>query len=265
MGKGKQMPTRAVQVNHEGGIAVVSLQSRERQNVLDAAMLETLMSVFSKLKGDSGVRGVAITGHDKVFSVGIAPGENFAMSPREAAAFSEQGQRLMFAIEQLGKPVIAAVNGSAAGAGLELALACDFIVCSESASFGFPEVKAGLIPAFGGTQRLVRLVGKARAKEMIFTGDMIGSRDAFDIGLVTRIYDDEELRGATIRLLDKICSRGPLSLRMAKEVIDAGHDIDLATACLMERHAFALCFTTEEQKEGMVAFIEKRKPHFSGK
>ncbi len=187
------------------------------------------------------------------------------MTPMEAVAFAELGQKLMFAIERVGKPVIAAVNGHAAGGGLELALACDFIVASRTAVFSAPEVCLGIIPGFGGTQRLTRLVGKAKAKEIIFTGDPVKAEEAFAIGLANRLYDSDSLLSEAQTLAKRICSRGPFSLRLGKEIIDAGYDIDLANACMMERDAFALCFSTEDQKEGMGAFVEKREARFRGK
>jgi enoyl-CoA hydratase len=157
------------------------------------------------------------------------------------------------------------VSGHAVGGGLELALACDFIVAAETAVFAAPEIRFGIIPGFGGTQRLTRLVGKAKAKEIIFTGESFGAAAAFDMGLVNRIFPVDSLLAEATGLMKTICSRGPFSLRLGKEIIDAGYDIDLPNACLMERDAFALCFTTHDQKEGMGAFVEKREARFKGK
>ena len=211
------------------------------------------------------MKGILVTGEGKSFCAGADISEMARMTSAEAASFADLGQKLMFAVEKVGKPVVAAVNGHALGGGLELALACDFIVAADSAVFAAPEVLIGIMPGFGGTQRLPRLIGKSRAKEMIFTGERVSAEQAYAIGLVNRIVSDDLLLTETAALLKAICSRGVLSLRVAKEVIDAGSGVDLATACLMERDAFALCFATHDQKEGMRAFMEKREPRFTGR
>jgi enoyl-CoA hydratase len=256
---------KAVHVQHEGEVVLVRLNRPEAANSLSGEMLRTLLETFRKLKDDTGVKGVIVTGAGKFFCAGGDIAEMSAMSPMAAVEFAELGQKLMFAMERVGKPVVAVVNGHALGGGLELALACDFIVASTKAVFAAPEVRLGIIPGFGGTQRLARLVGKAKAKELIYTGDSISAADAYAIGLANRIYDPDQLLPEAVKLMQTICSRGPLSLRMGKEVIDAGYDIDLANACLMERDAFALCFSTEDQKEGMGAFLEKRPARFPGR
>jgi len=260
-----KLPEKSVKVEREAQLAIVSINRPDQHNAINAALLQGLVTIFSRLKEDETVHGILLTGAGESFCAGADIHEMRQMSVAEAAAFAEAGQRLMFAIERLGKPVLAAVNGHALGGGLDLALACDFIVAARSASFAAPEVQLGVIPGFGGTQRLSRLVGKAKAKELIFTGDRFGATEAYQIGLVNRLYDDHELQSKSLELLRQICSRGLVSLRLAKDIIDAGYDIDLATACLMERDAFAICFTTEDQKEGMGAFVEKRKPQFKGR
>lgn len=252
-------------LRHEGNVAVLALNRPAALNAIDTSALLALKEMLERLRDDAAVQGIVLTGEGKSFCAGADIGEMAHMTPMEAVRFAEQGQALMFAIERVGKPVIAAVKGHALGGGLELALACDFIVAAESARFAAPEVRLGIIPGFGGTQRLARLVGKAKAKELIFSGETIDAREAFAIGLVNRILPDDALLTEAVALADRICSRGALSLRMAKEIIDAGYDMDLRNACLMERDAFALCFTTEDQKEGMGAFVEKRPARFKGK
>lgn len=259
------MSAKQIVVRQDGCVAVVFLTRPEARNVLNHELASGLLSVFTALKDDGRVKGVVLTGEGKSFCAGADIAEMARMSPAEASSFAEQGQRLMFAIEKVGKPVVAAVNGHALGGGLELALACDFIVAAESAVFAAPEVLLGIMPGFGGTQRLPRLIGKSRAKEMIFTGERIAAAQAHAIGLVNRVVSDDQLLPETVALVKNICSRGLLSLRVAKEVIDAGDGVDLATACLMERDAFALCFSTDDQKEGMRAFMEKREPRFTGR
>jgi len=241
-------------IDIDGGIATLSLKG----NRFCPDLLKLLLSAFSSLKTDPEVAGLLLTG----FS---GASEGAGTTPIAAAAFSSLGQRVMFALDALGKPVIAAASGPTLGAGVELALACDFIVASRSSSFGFPGILCGEIPCFGGTQRLTRAVGKARAKEMIFTGNAVGAEKALEIGLVNRLYDAAELLDSARELLKGICRQGTLALRMAKEIVDAGQGLDLKTACLMERDAFALCFATLDQREGMGSFLERRPAQFKGK
>jgi enoyl-CoA hydratase len=174
------------------------------------------------------------------------------------------GQQVMFSLEKVGKPCIAAISGVCSGVGLELSLACDFIVASEKATFGFPGIADGCIPCCGGTQRLARLVGKSKAKEMIYSGEMIDAGEALRSRLVNRLFPSEELLTKAYDLLEHICSRSPHALRIGGEVVNAGYDIDLQTACLLERDAFALCFSSFDQREGMQSFLDKRQPQFKG-
>lgn len=238
----------------ESGIATLSLKASR----FDSGFLKLLLSAFHGLKTDPEVAGLLLTD----FS---GASESNAATPMEAVAFSDLGQRVMFALDALGKPVIAAASGAVAGPGVELALACDFIVAGRSASFAFPGILAGDIPCFGGTQRLTRAVGKARAKELVFTGTAVTSHEAQAIGLVNRVYEDAELLASATELLQGICRQGTLAIRMAKEIVDAGQGIDLKTACLMERDAFALCFATLDQREGMGSFLERRPAKFKGR
>lgn len=241
-------------IDVDAGIATLSLKG----SAFSADLLKLLLAAFTGMKSDPEVAGLLLTGFSGDTQGGGA-------TPMEAAAFSALGQRVMFALDALGKPVIAAAFGATLGAGVELALACDFIVASRSASFAFPGILEGGIPCFGGTQRLARAVGKARAKEMIFTGTAVGAEKAMDIGLVNRLYEDAELLGSARELLKGICRQGTLAIRMAKEIVDAGQGLDLKTACLMERDAFALCFATLDQREGMGSFLERRPANFKGK
>jgi len=259
------VPGKSLQIRHDGRIAVLSLNRPEVHNALDRESLQALQAAFTRFGEDDAVHGIVLAGEGKNFCAGADIAAMLGMSALEAAGFSEAGQKVMTAIESVGKPVIAAVQGVALGGGLELALACDFIVAAESAQFAAPEVRLGVIPGFGGTQRLPRLIGKSKAKEMIFTGDRVAAPEALAIGLVNRVFPDAELSAQATALMHKICSRGLLSLKLAKEIIDAGCDVDLRNACLMERDAFAVCFATEDQKEGMTAFVEKREARFKGR
>ena len=254
-----------VKIVVDEGIAVVRLNRPEAANAMNSAVINRLLELFEGLRDNTAVRGIVITGEGKHFCAGADIGEMTEMDEAAARKFVETGQGLMFAIEGVGKPVIAAVNGHAAGGGLELALACDFIVAAESAVFAAPELRLGIIPGFGGTQRLSRLIGKARAKELIYTGQGINARVACAIGLVNRIFPDGSLLDGAVDIMKGICFHSPVSLRKAKEVIDSGMEIDLTGACRLELDAFALCFGTCDRKEGISAFLEKRRPDFTGK
>jgi enoyl-CoA hydratase len=171
----------------------------------------------------------------------------------------------MKVIEMCSRPVIAAVNGFALGGGCELALACDIRICSENAKFGQPEVNLGVIPGFGGTQRLSRLIGKGLASELLFTGDMIDAEEAQRVGLVNRVVPLEQLLDECRKIAEKIAMRGPVAVRICKEVVRDGMEMDLARACQHEADLFGVCFASQDQKEGMKAFLEKREPRFTGK
>ena len=257
------MPGKSLKIQHDGSVVIVSLNNPLKMNAMDRATLQALLDTFIRFRDDDGVEGVLLTGEGKNFCAGGDLNELLHLTPLEAQRFADTGQKVMFAMEQVGKPVIAAVNGAAIGGGLELALACDMIVAADTAVFAAPEIRLGIIPGFGGTQRLPRLIGKSKAKEMIFTGDRVGAEEAFRIGLVNRVFAADQLLEQATELLKKICSRGLLSLKLAKEIIDAGCDVDLKNACLMERDAFAVCFSSHDQTEGMSAFIEKRPARFT--
>ncbi|MBS1151547.1 MAG: 3-hydroxybutyryl-CoA dehydratase, partial [Myxococcaceae bacterium] len=199
------------------------------------------------------------------FVAGADIGEMAGFTTEQALAFATQGHKIGEGLAELGIPTIAAVNGFALGGGTELALACDFIYASEKAKFGLPEVTLGVIPGFGGTQRLTRLVGRARAKELIFTGDIIDAAKARELGLVLEVLPPEKLMAHCKEVAGKIARRGPVAIAQAKQVIDQGADLQLADGCGLERQAFAMLFSTADQREGMKAFVEKRPPVFTGK
>ena len=177
---------------------------------------------------------------------------------------AEFGQQVMFSLEKSGKPCLTAIEGECTGLGLEVALASDFIVAAQSASFGFPGIADGMIPFCGGSQRLARLVGKSKTKELVYSGDLIDAGEAYRIGLINRLYPHGQAAAQAEALLGHICSRSPNAIRIGGEVVNAGYDIDLQTACLLERDAFALCFASFDQREGMQAFLDKRSPQFKG-
>jgi enoyl-CoA hydratase len=243
----------------EHGVAIVDVPGGT--SMPKRQVLEALQRQMATLAGNSDVRGIILTGPPGGFCC-CSPDADSGLY--EAASLAGFGQQVMFSLEKIGKPCLAAIVGECVGLGLELALACDFIVASQAATFGFPAIADGLIPCCGGTQRLARLVGKSKAKEMIYSGEMISAGEALRSRLVNRVYPGEELLPRTRDLLARICSRSPHAIRIGGEVVNAGYDIDLQTACLLERDAFALCFASFDQHEGMQSFLDKRPPLFTG-
>jgi enoyl-CoA hydratase len=258
------MPASHITLQRLDHLALVTINRPRVRNALATRTLLELRQTFETLRDDDSIYGVLLCGGEH-FAAGADLVEIRDLTPLEATRFAELGQSLCLSMERLGKPLLCAAAGYTLGAGLELALACDFILAADTAVFGFKEVEYGIVPGFGGTQRLPRRVGKAKAKEMIFSAETIDANEALRCRLVNRVLPAEQLQPQALELLGTICSRGRYSLRLAKEVIDAGSDINLAAACLMERDAFAVCFATEDQKEGMGAFVEKRRPRFQGR
>ncbi|MBI5483783.1 MAG: enoyl-CoA hydratase/isomerase family protein [Deltaproteobacteria bacterium] len=254
------MPERLCKTDKaENGISVVIIPGSSAAEARQ--VLEALQRQIAAIAASSDIKGIIITGSGEGFCRTAA---GTALSHIQASELASLGQQVMFSLEKTGRPCIAAVGGVCSGLGLELALACDFIVASDTASFGLPGIAAGQIPFCGGTQRLARLVGKSRAKEMIYSGEMITAGEAFRIKLINRLYAAKDLMSEAVRLMTLICSRSPNAIRIGGEVINAGYDIDLQTACLLERNAFALCFASYDQREGMQAFLDKRQPGFKG-
>ncbi len=236
-----------------------------RPDVYNAVNVEAILEVEDAMRdfdGDNGVRVVIITGEGKSFVSGSDISRLVEMDSLRAREYSQIGQRVLDFIERMEKPVIAAVNGFALGSGCEIAMACDIRIASDKAKFGQPEVKLGLIPGHAGTQRLARLVGVAKAKELIFTGEMIDAHEALRIGLVNKVVASETLLEEAKNMARKIMEVGPFAVRLAKTVINRGADANLAIANSYETQAFSILFSTEEAKEGMTAFLEKRKPNW---
>ena len=247
-------------------IAVVTINRPAALNALNTKVLEDLGAAFAELEHRQDVACIILTGSgSKSF---VAGADIAAMQPLDAvsaARFARRGHSVLNIIENFPKPVIAAVNGFALGGGCELAMACDIRIAAENARFGQPEVNLGVIPGFGGTLRLARLVGKGRAKELIFTGDMIDAGEAYRIGLVNKVVAADDLLAAARGMATKIASKGPVAVRFAKESVDNGLEMDLDRAGRFEADLFGLCFATADQKEGMQAFLDKRSPKFDGK
>jgi enoyl-CoA hydratase len=244
-------------------ITTVTINRPDALNALDNRTLAELGDVVAKLATNTEVRAVIITGAgDKAFVAGADLAAMSTMTAEEGRDFSVLGHTVFDAIENLPQVVIAAINGYALGGGCELAMACDIRIASENAKFGQPEVTYGIIPGFGGTQRLARLVGKGIAKQYIYTGAMFGAEEAYRIGLVNVVTKPEELIPTAEAMMGKILKKSPLAIRSAKDAINKGFEMTLEQGMYYEAQAFAVCFATKDQKEGMAAFLEKRKPNF---
>ena len=261
------MPDPSLVLLHvEDGIATVTINRPKAMNALNVETLLRLEEALDECGRREDVKVLIVTGAgDKSFVAGADIAGMRAMGVTEGRAFSELGQRVFGKLEKMPKPVIAAVNGYALGGGTELAVSCDIVLASEKARFGQPEVNLGVFPGFGGTQRLPRLLGKARAKEIIFSGEQFDAPRALAIGLINRICSPEALLPEARELARAILSKGTAAIGLAKQAIEAGSEVDFENGLIIERHCFAQCFDTKDQKEGMTAFLEKREPKFIGK
>jgi enoyl-CoA hydratase len=228
-------------------------------------LLAEFSTALDDIAADEDIRVLILTGAgDKSFVAGADISELATFDSLKAKAFAASGHEIIRKLQLLPIAVIAAVNGFALGGGTEIAIACDFIYASENAKFGQPEINLGVIPGFGGTQRLPRLIGTNMAKELIFTGKMISAAEALQLGLANKVVAQDSLMEETLKTAGIIASRGKVSLREAKQAIDKGMNVDLATGCGIEVDGFALCYASPDAKEGTAAFLEKRKPEFKG-
>ena len=250
----------------KGAVAYVTLNRPKVLNALNQRTLSELKAAFEDVKRDPMVLGVILTGAgDKAFIAGADISEIAGVSAIEAAEFTRNGQDVVGVIENLGKPVIAAVNGFALGGGCETAMACTIRLATESAKFGQPEVKLGIIPGYGGTQRLPRLVGKGLALQLILSGGMISAQEAFRIGLVNEVVPAAELITRAEAILKQINSNVPLAVKYSIEAVNKGLDTSQVEGMVIESSLFALCAATEDKREGTSAFLEKRDPRFQGR
>lgn len=250
----------------EEGIGTLIFNRPKALNALNAALLNEMSILLNKIETNEDVRVLILTGGgEKSFVAGADINELATFDTLQGKNFARKGQQIISRLQELSIPVIAAVNGFALGGGCEIALACDFIYASENALFGLPEINLGIIPGFGGTQRLARLVGINMAKEMIFTGKMLKAAQAKQIGLVNKIFNSENLMIESIKTAKNITTKGKVSLRAAKQAINNGLNVDLVSGCKIEVDAFSICMSSKDGKEGTRAFIEKRKPNFTGK
>ncbi len=255
-----------IRLEKSGSVATITI---DRPQVLNAIRFQTMLEIQQALRDietDESIRVVVLTGAgEKAFISGgdisiMARGQGYIETLSEVP----KGQAICSEIENFPKPVIARINGIALGGGTEVALSCDIRIAADTAILGLPEIKLGIIPGYGGTQRLPRLVGMGKAKELIFTGDHISAQEALNIGLVNQVVAPDQLDAAVEKIYQKIAARGPVALHMAKVALNNGAQADLRTALEIEARCFSLCFGTQDRVEGMNAFLEKRKPAFKG-
>lgn len=246
-------------------VCIVSINNPQALNALNSTVLEELDRAFSEIAADDGIAAVILTGAGKSFVAGADISQMSTMNAAQGKAFGEYGAAVFRKIELLDKPVIAAVNGYALGGGCELAMCCDIRIASAKAKFGQPEVGLGITPGFSGTQRLPRIVGPGKAKELIYTAGIIDAAEACRIGLVNKVTEPEALMDEAMEMAAKIASKAPIAVKYSKQAINKGMQTDMDTAISIEADLFGLCFSSEDQKEGMRAFLEKRAPDFKNK
>ena len=255
-----------VKLEKEGAVGIVTIDRPDALNALNSAVFSDLDAVLDEIEADRGISVVIFTGAGRSFIAGADITEMLPMTPVEGKQWGDRGNTTMLRIENLPQPTIAAVNGFAFGGGNELAMSCDMRLASTKAKFGQPEVGLGITPGFGGTQRLSRLVGTARAMELILTGKTIDAAKAREIGLVNEVVEPEELLPTAVQWAQTIAAQAQVAVRQSKQCIRRGAQADITTAVTYESQAFGMCFGTLDQKEGMTAFVEKRKEkHFQGK
>ena len=248
-----------------GGIGTITLNRPESMNALNSTLMEELSLLLGEISADGEVKVVILRGQEQFFAAGADLGEVAGIAkPDDAYHFSKFAD-VIRTLDDFDKPIIAAVSGIALGGGCELTLACDLRIAAESAVFGLPEVKLGVLPGGGGTQRLPRLVGATMAKELLYTGDFIDAKEAYRIGLVNKVVPAETLMDTARAMAKKIASRPAVAVRMIKNAVNVGLSMDLKSALAFEARCFEILFSTEDQKEGVKAFLEKRKPAFKNR
>ncbi len=253
-------------VNTEQGITTVTFNRPKSLNALNSALLSEFSQALDEVAANEDIRVLVLTGSgEKSFVAGADITELAKLDTLASKVFIHRGLTIINKLTELPIPVIAAVNGFALGGGLEIAMACDFIYASENAGFGQPEIKLGLIPGYGGTQRLPRIIGVARAKELLFTGNMINAQEALRLGIINAVVAPEALMDKVMGVARDMAAKGKVALRAIKQTVNFGLNADLATGLRIETEAFAVTFASQDAKEGTAAFIEKRKPEFKGR
>jgi enoyl-CoA hydratase len=260
------MPYHTLLFDERDGVAFITINRPDKLNALNDQVVDELAHAAERVATEPGIRGVIITGAGpKAFVAGADIADLAKQGPFDGKARALRGQAMLRRFETCGKPVIAAVNGYALGGGCELALACHLRVASESAKFGQPEVKLGIAPGYGGTQRLPRIVGKGNALYLLLTAEMIDAHEAYRIGLVNKVVPPGELLAASEQVLRVILTMGPLAVRLALEAVDQGLEMTLEEGLLLEANHFGLLAATQDMKEGLTAFMEKRAPRFAAR
>lgn len=248
------------------GVATITINRPEALNAFSKEVVEEILNALDDIRTDETVRVAVLTGAgEKAFSAGADIKAMVGMTALKARELSLMGEKLCSALENLEKPVIAAINGYALGGGLEVAMACDLRVASETARMGQTEINIGLIPGWGGTQRLTRLIGKTKAKELVFTGKMIDAKTAEQLGIVNLVASADKFRESVREFAQELASKAPVAVKVSKALINKGSDISLDSAIALEREGFGVVASSEDLKEGVAAFTEKRKPQFKGK
>ncbi len=257
------MPDPLILTEPHGPVVVVRLNRPDVLNALNIPLMDQLIETLERLDGDAGVRCIVLTGSERAFAAGADITE---MADASVVDMYERNNLARWQrIGRIRKPIIAAVSGYCLGGGCELAMHCDIIIAAENAQFGQPEINIGVMPGAGGTQRLSRAVGKYRAMELILTGRFFGAKEAFEMGLVTRVVPSEACLEEALRLADEIAARSPMAVRFAKEAVLKAFESPLSEGLDYERKLFYMLFATEDQKEGMKAFMEKRKAEYRGR
>lgn len=259
------MQLKTIIFEKDNGIAVVQLNRPEAMNAFNLDMLTELSAVFDEIAGDDSIRAVILKGSDKIFSAGADIRDFVDYGPLEVRHYIEQAHFMGAKLARLPKPTIASMAGLALGGGCEISLSCDLRVAADNCKFGFPEINLGIFPAGGGTQRLARIVGHARARELILTGDIIDSQRAEQIGLVSKVVPADQLEEATQKMARKLSRKPPLAVPMIKDLLELSEHLDANVGNMMEREKFSLLFASEDKTEGMNAFLEGRKAVFKGK
>jgi enoyl-CoA hydratase len=260
------MAYRNLEISHRGAVRTIIVNRPDKLNALNRDTLNELTLAFAQAAQEDAVRAVVLTGAgEKAFVAGADIAEMNGYTPVQAQGFSRTGQRLMSSIERLGKPVIARIQGFALGGGMELAMACHLRVASEKAKFGQPEINLGLIPGFGGTQRLLRLAGRGAALELCLTGATINAQRAFELGIDTRVVTPEALDEVVNTLADQLAAAAPLAAAGILDAVLQGGEASIDQGLEFETQGFALAFSTDDMREGTAAFLEKRKAQFTGR
>jgi enoyl-CoA hydratase len=259
------MTYETIKLEVKDRIATITFNRPEALNALNRALLDEFAAAVEQLEANEAVRVLVLTGSgEKAFVAGADITEINQLGPLGAKHFARRGLDTINRLPRLAVPVIAAVNGYALGGGTEMALACDFVYAAETATFGLPEINLGIIPGFGGTQRLARLIGPNLAREMIYTGKMIDAAEAFRLGIVNQVCPPAQLMAEVMKTAAVLAGKGRVALRAAKQAINNGLNVDLASGLALENDAFALCLASRDAREGTSAFLEKRKPEFKG-